>query len=125
MDAIRAALSRNGLIDITTTGRKTGWPRRIEVIYHAIDGRVYISGAPALKRRSWLANLDANPHFTFHMKRGTFADLSATARIITDPDERRRIMIHVARNWNRKDIDTMVVYSPLIEVIFDDPELNP
>ena len=111
-------------MDITTTGRKTGWPRRIEIVYHAIGGRVYISGQPALKRRSWLANLDANPHFTFHLKRGIAADLDAEARIITDPAERRTILTQVARNWNRTDVDTMVAYSPLIEVLFDESQLG-
>jgi deazaflavin-dependent oxidoreductase (nitroreductase family) len=124
MNAIRAALTRNGVVDITTTGRKTGWPRRIEVMYHAVDGRIFISGQPALKRRSWLANLEANPQMTFHLKRGVMADLPATARIVTDPNERRQILTHVARNWNRKDLDTMMVYSPLIEVILDDPDFQ-
>jgi hypothetical protein len=43
------------------------------------------------------------------------ADLPATARIITDPAERRPILERVARLW-RRDADTMVAYSPLIEV---------
>jgi deazaflavin-dependent oxidoreductase (nitroreductase family) len=119
-EPIRTALSKSGIIDITTTGRKSGQPRRIEIAYHAIDGCVFISGQPrADRRRSWLANLEANPNFTFHMKNGVKADLPARARIITDEGERRAVIAHVARAWNRTDLDAMVAHSPLIEVTFD------
>jgi deazaflavin-dependent oxidoreductase (nitroreductase family) len=113
------ALGPMGICDITTTGRQTGQPRRIEIAYHVIDGRLYISGMPnPNKRRSWLANLEAEPHFTFHVKGATTADLAATARIVTDEAERRTILQQVARNWRRDDVETMVAHSPLIEVAF-------
>lgn len=83
---------------------------------HNIDGRLYISGMPRRERRSWLANLDANPNVTVHLKRGIQTDLPATAREITDPTERRKVLQGVARHWNRRDVDTMVHYSPLVEV---------
>jgi deazaflavin-dependent oxidoreductase (nitroreductase family) len=109
-----------GICDITTTGRQSGQPRRIEIAYHVIDGRLYISGMPnPNKRRSWLANLESEPHFTFHIKEANAADLAATARIVTDEAERRTILQQVARNWRRDDVETMVAYSPLIEVTFD------
>ena len=114
---IREALSRGqNVVDITTTGRKSGKERRIEIVLHNIDGRLYISGMPRRERRSWLSNLDANPKFTLHLKRGVKADLAATAREITDPAERRTVLEGVARHWGRGDVDTMIRYSPLIEV---------
>jgi deazaflavin-dependent oxidoreductase (nitroreductase family) len=119
-DATRDALSRGGLIDITTTGRTSGEPRRMEIAYHNIGGRIYISGMPGFKR-SYIANLTADPHFTFHLKGAVKADLAATARIISDPAERREVLIHVARIWKREDIDTMVETSPLFEVTVDGP----
>jgi deazaflavin-dependent oxidoreductase (nitroreductase family) len=116
-DKVRDALSRPlTVVDITTTGRKSGEPRRLEIVLHNIGGRLYISGQPSRTRRSWLANLDTNPKLTLHVKRGARADLPATAREITDPTERRQVLEHVARNWKRDDVDTMVQYSPLIEV---------
>jgi len=116
-DKVRDALSRPvTVVDISTTGRKSGQERRVEIVMHNIDGRLYISGQPSPRRRSWLANLDANPKFTLHVKRGARADLPATAREITDPAERRQVLEHVARNWKRDDVDVMVEYSPLIEV---------
>jgi deazaflavin-dependent oxidoreductase (nitroreductase family) len=119
-DRIRRALDRGGVVDITTTGRQSGKPRRIEIVFHNIGGRIYISGMPRPERRSWLANLEANPTFTLHLKGGVSADLPARARIITDETERRTVLTDVARNWKRKDVDVMVRYSPLIEVLLDD-----
>ena len=118
-ESIRAALERGHTIDITTTGRRSGRPRRLEIVFHNIDGRIYISGIPSRRQRSWLANLDADPHFTFHLKGRVKADLPATARIIAEEAERRAVLLRVARNWGRTDVDRMVEYSPLIEVTFD------
>jgi deazaflavin-dependent oxidoreductase (nitroreductase family) len=117
-DRIRRALSRGHLIDITTIGRRSGVPRRVEIVFHVFDGRIYISGAPrSERRRSWLANLETNPSFTFHLKGALSADLPATARIITDEAERREIISRIiATSWRNQDLETMVAYSPLIEV---------
>jgi len=118
-EAIETALERGHTIDITTTGRRSGEPRRLEIVFHNIDGRIYISGEPYPRKRRWLLNLEADPHFTFHLKGKTKADLPATARVIDDETERRTILPHVARAWNRTDVDRMVRYSPLIEVTLD------
>lgn len=118
-DTVSDALKHGGLVDITTSGRRSGQPRRLEIAFHNIGGRVYISGMPSRKRRNWLANLDSNPRFTFHLKRGVKADLPATARIIDAEAERREVLPHVARAWKRNDLEDMVRYSPLIEVTFD------
>ncbi len=125
-ERIRAALQQGGVIDITTTGRRSAEPRRIEIVYHVIDGRIYVSGAPnPAHRRSWLANLEADPRLTFHLKRGVTADLPATARIVTDEAERHAVLAEVARAWRRTDLDAMVAYSPLIEVTIDGVEAEP
>ena len=117
-DAIQAALDHGHTIDITTTGRRSGKPRRIEIVFHNIDGRIFISGIPRPSKRDWLLNLEANPRFTFHLKGRVHADLPALARVIDDEQERRQVLPHVARNWRRNDVDVMVRYSPLIEVTF-------
>ena len=123
-EAVVAALSGGGTIDITTSGRKTGRPRRIEIVFFAIDGGIYISGMPG--RRGWLANLGADPRLTFHLKRGVQTDLPATARIITEETERRSILQHITAAWNRQaQVESFVARAPLIEVTFDDPSLAP
>ncbi len=114
---VRAALDRGGIVDLTTTGRRTGEPRRIEIVFHNVDGRIVISGMPMRDRtRAWIHNLEADPRLTLHLKQEVVADLPATARIVTDEAERRGLLVHVARNWNRTDVDAMVAWSPLIEV---------
>ena len=113
--AIRRVLRHGHNIDITTTGRKTGLPRRIEITFHSFDGHLYVSGMPSQQTRAWLRNLRAEPRFTFHLKALLQADLPATAREITDEAERREVLAKVARAWKR-DPEPMVRFSPLIEV---------
>ena len=117
-DTIHAALDRGHTIDITTTGRHTGRARRIEIVFHNLDGKIVISGVPVRGRtRAWLHNLEADPRITLHLKGPlAHADVEGTARVVTDPAERRQLLTGVARNWNRTDIDLMVEASPLIEV---------
>jgi deazaflavin-dependent oxidoreductase (nitroreductase family) len=119
-EAIAEVLTRGHTVDITTTGRRSGEPRRLEIVFHNFDGRIFISGVPSPRKRSWIANLEANPSFTFHLKGpGPSADLAATARVITDDAERREILPKVAQVWGRRDIDAMIAMSPLIEVTLD------
>lgn len=121
---VRLALSRGGTIDITTTGRRSGEPRRIEIVFHRIDGRIWISGMPSPRKRAWLANLEADPRLTFHLKGPiAVADLPATARVVDEEDERRRVLDRVAKAWNRTDLERMVAWSPLIEVTIDEDAL--
>ena len=114
---VRRALSHGQTVDITTTGRRTGLPRRIEIVFHNFDGRIYISGLPSRRKRAWIANLEADPHLTLHLKgRRVTADLPATARVISDPAERQEILRRIAAVWRRQDVDSMIRFSPLIEV---------
>jgi deazaflavin-dependent oxidoreductase (nitroreductase family) len=76
-------------IDITTLGARTGVPRRVEVWFHRVDGRWYITGVPG--PRGWYANLRAHPRFTVHLKHGVTADLPATATPVDEPTRRRVI----------------------------------
>lgn len=118
-------------IDITTTGRRSGRPRRIEIWFHRVDGRWYLTGMPTT--RSWYANLLANPRFTFHLKHGVRADLRATARPV-DEATRRRVITEVLTLQNRRDLGTQHVgrqsldvwleRSPLVEIVFDDERLR-
>ena len=124
------ALGHGHTIDITTTGRRSGEPRRIEIVFHNFGGRLYISGMPNPQgERAWLLNLRADPNLTVHLKQFVQADLHATAREITDIDERRAVLAKVARVW-RREAEPMVRWSPLIEIVVDgygvaDPAYKP
>jgi deazaflavin-dependent oxidoreductase (nitroreductase family) len=119
-ERVRRSLTHGHTIDITTTGRRTGESRRIEIVFHNFDGRLYITGMPRPRTRAWIHNLETDPHFTFHLKGPVSADLPATARVITDETERRAIFSKVIQVWKGQDVDTMTHYSPLIEVTLDD-----
>lgn len=121
-DPIAAALRQGGVIDITTTGRSSGQPRRIEIVFFHLHGRVYITGMPG--PRDWLADLKADPRMIFHLKRGPNADLPASARIVTDESERRSVATTACSAWDRPgEVEAFVAGSPVIEVIFDEAAL--
>jgi deazaflavin-dependent oxidoreductase (nitroreductase family) len=120
-DAIAAALSRGGVIDMTTTGRRSGQARRIEIVLFSFEGRLFISGLPG--RRGWLANVHADPRLTIHLKRGLRADIAATSRIVTEPGERRAVLERICAVWQRShQLDAFVARAPLIEVVPDLPD---
>jgi deazaflavin-dependent oxidoreductase (nitroreductase family) len=73
--------------DVTTTGRRSGNPHRIEIWFGMIDDTMYLisgNGAGA----DWYRNALANPRVTVDVGGHTFV---ARARAVTDADERRRV----------------------------------
>ena len=116
-ERVQRALSRGHRMDITTTGRTTGRPRRIELVFHNVDGRIVISGRPGFPR-SWVANLKAKPRMTFHLKGAVSADLPAKGRVITDRAEREELLRPIAEAWGMNHA-VMVASAPLVEVTFD------
>lgn len=118
-EAVRQALSNDTLIDITTTGRKTGGPRRLEIWFHYQDGRIAITGSPG--PRGWYANMVADPRFTWHFKQSLERDIAAEARPITDEVERRALFERVRELEERMghvDVDDWTKRSPMVEVKF-------
>jgi deazaflavin-dependent oxidoreductase (nitroreductase family) len=119
-DSVRAALFRRQIIDLTTTGRRTGRRRRIEIFSHEKDGVLFISGMPRADRtRDWIYNIAADPRVVVHLKQSVVADIPATARVVTDPDERQPLIDAAAQRWGRTDIPAMLQHSPLIVLKLD------
>jgi len=117
-EQVKQALEQDRTIDITTIGRKTGLPRRIEIWFHNLSGYLYITGLPG--SRDWYANLVANPVFTFHLKESVQADLPARATPIVDEAQRRDILARITRNLGgQRDLEAWVKDSPLVEVKLD------
>jgi deazaflavin-dependent oxidoreductase (nitroreductase family) len=122
-DETATALAQDRVIDITTIGRRTGEPRRIEIWFHRVDGRYYITGTPG-RPRDWYANLVANPGFTFHLKESATADLPATARPVTDAGEREKVfgeLLALLGDFATKpgqEPEVWLASSPLVEVVF-------
>lgn len=128
--AIRNALSNDRTIDIITLGAKTGLPRKTEIWFTNVNGRIIICGTPDAKGgkghyspRDWLANLRANPDFTFCFKETIQIELPAKAVEIVDPEDRRYLMSAPETKWYRDQVDSiedLVNESPIVEVFFRD-----
>src|SRR3990172_6761640 len=96
---VKEAMARGGIADITTTGRKTGLPRRVEIYFHQFDGDYYLTGRPGFKR-DWEANIKANPDFTLHLKRGIADDVPVVGETEPDPEERAAIIFRaLTESW--------------------------
>jgi deazaflavin-dependent oxidoreductase (nitroreductase family) len=117
-ERVQRALENDRTIDITTTGRRSGEPRRIEIWRYRYDARTFLSGSPGM--RDWYANLVANPEFTFHLKGSARADLPAVARPITEDAERREVIAGILEDLGRApgDLEGWIAGSPLAEVEF-------
>ncbi|MFZ0492291.1 MAG: nitroreductase/quinone reductase family protein [Acidimicrobiia bacterium] len=99
METIESALAKGGIVDITTTGRRSGKPRRLEIYLHNLDGVLYLTGRPG-RPRDWVANLSANPAMVVHLKRGIHADVPATGTVIWDPTTKADIIKQARiRSW--------------------------
>ncbi len=126
-EQIRAAISQAGdqpiTVDITTTGRTSRAPRRIEIWIVNIDGRVVIGGTPG--PRDWLANLRADPAMTLHLKgdpmTGLTVDVAATAVEVTDPALRTTIWNHPATSWYRDQttVTELIEHAPTVELTLE------
>ncbi|CAI9402458.1 nitroreductase/quinone reductase family protein [Nocardioides sp. T2.26MG-1] len=93
--------TRERIIDITTLGRRTGRPRRIEIFFYRALGNTYLCSGAGGAATDWHANLLANPDFTFHLKNGIRADLPARATPVTDPAEREAVLGEIVRDLNQ------------------------
>ena len=68
--------------------------------YRAL-GRTYLCSGAGGSATDWHANLLANPSFTFHLKNGVRADLSARATPVTDPAERQAVLEAIVADLNQ------------------------
>jgi deazaflavin-dependent oxidoreductase (nitroreductase family) len=117
-EQVKKALATEKVIDITTNGRKTGKLRRIEIWFHNMDSKIYITGMPG-RKRDWYRNMLANPQFIFHLKESVKADLAARANPIVEEDVRRAWFSHYLAGSDR-DLEAWISESPLVEVSFEE-----
>jgi deazaflavin-dependent oxidoreductase (nitroreductase family) len=70
---------------LTTTGRRTGRPHRIEIWFGARDGTLYLLAGGG-RRSDWVRNLEASPEVTVEIGPRVW---QAVARIVTERAEDR------------------------------------
>lgn len=111
-----ARLAATRVIDITTTGRRSGRPSRIEIWWFHAEGRFIITGTPG--KRDWYANLLADPSIVIHAH---FKDFSGRATIVDDAQFRRRFFTRSDAGWyvTQEDLNVLVATSPMVEVHLD------
>jgi len=111
-DEARRALDRQLTVEITTIGRRTGRPRRIETWRYRAGGRYWLTGSPG--SRDWYANLVAHPEFTLHLEN---LELQVRGRVVTDRTERVRVLGEIVPglDW-AGSLESWIEGSPLVEV---------
>ena len=84
--SVRSELAAEPYCYLTTRGRATGRPHRIE-IWFALDGDSLYMLSGGRDRSDWVKNLRRTPEVTVELGHESFA---GRARIVTDPDENER-----------------------------------
>lgn len=111
----RAALAAQRTIDLTTKGRRSGMPRRIEIWWFHVEGRFIVSGTPG--RRDWLANITADPSVVIHVNG---EDIPARAVLVEDMEFRRRFFTQRSTSWyaTQAQLDRLIDSAPMVEILF-------
>ncbi len=110
-------LASTRTIDITTVGRRSGDPARIEIWWFRVGDAFYITGTPG--PRDWFANLLADPTITVHTPDG---DFGGRAVVVSDPDVRRTVLTDPQLQWyqSQTELDRLLAAAPMVRVDLDD-----
>ena len=106
-------LARHLTIDLTTYGRRSGEPRRIEIWWFRVEDRFIVTGTPG--RRDWMANIRSDPRVVVHVDG---FDVEGTATVVEDREFRRRVFMDPAISWysTQAQLDQLVEEAPMIEL---------
>jgi hypothetical protein len=127
-DQVLSSVLAHRVVDILTTGAKTGQSRTTEIWITVIAGELFICGTPNAslpgverKPRDWLANIVANPRFTLRLKQDIKAELPVEAEPVRDAGERKRIISSPACEYylsQAKSLEQAVRDCPMVRVTF-------
>ncbi|HJU51959.1 MAG TPA: nitroreductase/quinone reductase family protein [Acidimicrobiia bacterium] len=115
-------LASQRTVDLTTIGRQSGRPRRLEIWWFRFENRFIITGTPG--RRDWLANIRANPAVIIHTRIG---ELAGTAQEVLDVAFRRRFFASKDTRWysTQSGLESLVAEAPMVEIVLDPPPVAP
>lgn len=86
---------------LTTRGRRTGRPHRIEIWFTVIDGTVWVCSGGG-RRSDWVANLDADPSLTVEIGGHAWTAAATLHDEIGDHPARERLAARY-QGWQRGD----------------------
>ena len=102
---------------LTTIGRRTGRPHRIEIWFATKDGRVYLLSG-GRERADWVRNLQANPRVTVELGDETHAGAARVLRAGAAEDRRaRELLVDKYREgdeldeWGRTALPVVIEFS--------------
>ena len=78
------------LLSLTTTGRRSGCPREVELWFTRIDGRYYLI-AETGQRARWVQNLQADPRVSWRVDGADFVGGARVVDAATEPVLARRV----------------------------------
>lgn len=110
------ALTYSETVDITTVGRRSGEPRRLEIWMFAFEDTFVVTGTPG--RRDWLANVLSDPRVTVHVKYPESFDVYTVAAVVADEGFRRRFFAAREPAWYRSqvELERLVGHAPMISL---------
>lgn len=82
-----------GILELTTTGRKSGQPRTVSLVYIKSESAYVVAGSNAGRDRhpAWFMNLRSHPHVSIRIQKQQIAALAS----IADPEQRRVLWEHL------------------------------
>ncbi|CAN5330609.1 hypothetical protein BH11ACT4_BH11ACT4_12760 [soil metagenome] len=124
-----ASSAADRAVEITTMGRVSGLPRRLDIRLYRVADKNYLCESPG-RDPAWYEDVVEHPHFTLHLRNGVVADIRAKAVPITEEAERARVLEAIVADLNQPSnpcgiiqptaLDAWLEGSVLAEVRFDE-----
>lgn len=106
---------------LTTIGRWTGAPHRIEIWFAVDNGRLYLLSG-GRDRSDWVRNVQANPEVTVELGTDTFAGIARVLQPDTSEDRHARELLvtkyrqgNDLESWGRTSLPVMITFAPPTE----------
>ena len=106
---------------LTTTGRRTGKPHRIEIWFAVDNGQLYLLSG-GRDRSDWVRNLQANPHVSVELGADTLVGSAQVLQPDTPEDRHaRELLVQKYRNgndlaeWGRTSLPIIITFAPPAE----------
>jgi deazaflavin-dependent oxidoreductase (nitroreductase family) len=102
---------------LTTSGRRTGSPHRIEIWFAVDGGRLYLM-AGGHDRSDWVRNVQANPEVTVELGGETCTGTARILQAVTAEDQRARELLvgkygtptNPLDDWKRRSLPVVIEF---------------